>query len=701
MSEVDDPARLAALQDSEILSDHGVPGIDRLLRIARHALDTPTVMFSAIDHDRQVFVGQIGLPESWAEAGQTPLSHSYCQLVVTEDEPLVVTDAVDDARVCDNPATVEASIGAYLGVPVRSPDGHALGSFCAISRSARAWTTQDIDTLTDLAASVEVEIALRRTTDELSEQLAAEQLEHSFEASMASIAAATSRSWTSTDVLKALVKHGEDATRAALISVAVLEDGELHYFHGQGVAEDVARNWVVGSVDDPVPMAHAIKTGETVVLPSAESFTRWPMFVEAVADLGIRSFIAIPIGDTIGRSRAVVALGWAEPIPTLAIPKSVRRLETLLRQGLDRAHSHQTARDHAELLESLVLPDELPNSENLELAGLYRPPTAGQRVGGDLYEAIRRSDGRVALIVADAAGHDLAASRATSRLRTALNMLTLERLRPGQILDYVNTYLINSNVATLITCVYVLVDTEKDEAIIANAGHPQPRLAQANGSVTPIGPTGQQLLGFGPVEYTEERVRFERGDTMTLFTDGLIERRSDPLAVGEAWLERELGKHISVDVNALAAHLVSQIEVLRDDVALLVARHTGSAQTGAKRLDHAMPADQLHLATIRSDLRAWLGGHERTADILLVATELLANARAASAPVDSMVAFTARVANGRVELIVTNRGEPFQLGRTVMPTADTLGGRGLAVSTSLSDVEVTTEPPRVTVTARF
>lgn len=75
------------------------------------------------------------------------------------------------------------------------------------------------------------------------------------------------------------------------------------------------------------------------------------------------------------------------------VPRSVTRLAVLARQGFDRAHSHQAARDHAALLESLVLPDTLPRVPGLDLAGNYLPPMAGQRVGGDLYDAVLRDAG--------------------------------------------------------------------------------------------------------------------------------------------------------------------------------------------------------------------------------------------------------------------------------------------------------------------
>ena len=699
MSAVDDPLRLAALERSGLLGSPETSGVDRLLRIALHAFDVRTAMFCVVDADRQVFVDQIGLPEDWAEAGETPLSHSYCRLVVNEDAPLVVTDAGVDERVRDNPATSEASIGAYLGVPVRAPDGEPLGSFCVMHRMPRAWTADEVAILGDLAASLEVELRLRSTTAELADQLAAEQLERSFEASMAALAAAASSSWTASTLLEVLVRDGQDAAGARLISIAVLDGDNLRYFHGDGVSEDVAEQWIAGSLDDPVPMAHAVKTGDNVVLQTSDAFALWPVFAEAVENLGISSFVALPVGEISGGSRAVVGVGWSHPLSSAAVPRSVLRLGALTRHGLERAHSHQAARSHAELLESLVLPDELPPVEHLDLSGLYLPPTAGQRVGGDLYEVTRRGDGKVALITADAAGHDAEASKATSRLRTALNMLTLEQLSPAAILSYVTTYLKRSNVSTLITCVYALVDVDRGEITVANAGHPQPRLRRSTGAVSAIGPLGQPLLGFRDFEYSETTVSFTSGDLVALFTDGLIERRNAPLERGEAWLESVLSTASTLTAHELAEGLVADLENRADDVAVLVAVHTGPVSGNS--FSHRCRASDLDLAAARHDLAGWLGDDTPNDTILLVATELLTNARTASATDDATVELEASHREGGVRLIVTNQGPAFSLGRIEMPTTSVPGGRGLALVASMCDLEVVSEPPLVRVIAQF
>jgi signal transduction histidine kinase/DNA-binding response OmpR family regulator len=163
---LDDPKRLAALARSG-LPDSGAEGVfDRVSRLAARLLGAPVALLSLVDERRQFFKSLVGLDGPAANARQTPLSHSFCQHVVTSGAPLVVVDAPHDALVCENPAVRDLGVKAYLGVPVRDPDGFVLGSFCVIDHHARAWTDDDIATLEDLASLVMTELALRRENTE-------------------------------------------------------------------------------------------------------------------------------------------------------------------------------------------------------------------------------------------------------------------------------------------------------------------------------------------------------------------------------------------------------------------------------------------------------------------------------------------------------------------------------------------------------
>ncbi len=154
------PARLEALHQSGALDSNHGDRLDRITRLATALLGTPVSLVSLVDFDRQVFVSQAGLPEPWAAQGETPLTHSFCQHVVSDDAPLVVSDARLDPRLQDNMAIGDLNVVAYCGVPLRNSDGLTLGSFCVIDGEPRVWTEADIESVRDLAGLVQVELRL-------------------------------------------------------------------------------------------------------------------------------------------------------------------------------------------------------------------------------------------------------------------------------------------------------------------------------------------------------------------------------------------------------------------------------------------------------------------------------------------------------------------------------------------------------------
>lgn len=156
-----DPDRLLALRATELPDSAPEEAFDRLTRLVQRCLRVPVALVSLVDAERQYFKSAQGLAEPWCSARETPLSHSFCQHVVVRDAPLLVEDARQDPLVRDNLAVADLGVVAYLGVPLRTPAGHVLGSLCAIDGAPRAWTPADLDTLQALADEAMLELAHR------------------------------------------------------------------------------------------------------------------------------------------------------------------------------------------------------------------------------------------------------------------------------------------------------------------------------------------------------------------------------------------------------------------------------------------------------------------------------------------------------------------------------------------------------------
>lgn len=164
MSSIDDPIRLLTLKNSALLDSGREASFDRYTRLASQLLNAPVSLMSLVDRERQYFKSSFGLGEPWVSQCETPLSHSFCKHVVLLREPLVIDDARQHPLVLNNPAIVELGVVAYLGIPLSTPGGQVLGSFCVIDDAPRKWSEREVGIMQDIAAAVMTEIDLRNVS---------------------------------------------------------------------------------------------------------------------------------------------------------------------------------------------------------------------------------------------------------------------------------------------------------------------------------------------------------------------------------------------------------------------------------------------------------------------------------------------------------------------------------------------------------
>ncbi len=165
-----DEDRLEALRRTRLLDTPPEEAFDRLTRLVCRLLGVPAALVSLVDADRQFFKSAVGLPQPWLLRRETSLLHSFCQHVVAGGEPLLVQDATRHPLVSGSLAIPDLGVVAYLGMPLTTADGHALGALCAIDTGPREWTPGDAASLRDLAAVTMGEVTLRRLALEMGER---------------------------------------------------------------------------------------------------------------------------------------------------------------------------------------------------------------------------------------------------------------------------------------------------------------------------------------------------------------------------------------------------------------------------------------------------------------------------------------------------------------------------------------------------
>jgi GAF domain-containing protein len=146
------------LPEHTLLPAEAVEEFDQMAALTRRVLGVPTATVTLVDQNAQIYPGAAGLAPALDAARQTPLPYSYCQFVVTFAEPLVVSDARTHPLLADSPAITENKVIAYAGMPLRDTDNQVIGSLCAIDSEPREWTTEQLETLADLATAVSAQL---------------------------------------------------------------------------------------------------------------------------------------------------------------------------------------------------------------------------------------------------------------------------------------------------------------------------------------------------------------------------------------------------------------------------------------------------------------------------------------------------------------------------------------------------------------
>lgn len=244
-----------------------------------------------------------------------------------------------------------------------------------------------------------------------------------------------------------------------------------------------------------------------------------------------------------------------------------------------QARSRQLA-DQREVAEAIQRAMLEPADVNGTEAVRYLPAEARLAAGGDWYDVIDLPGSITAIVVGDCVGHGLDALTTMAQLRTAARTLILQRHSPSEVLTQLDRVAPSIPGAFMTSMACVVVDRARGSLRYAVAGHP-PTLLLDGASTTWLEAGRGLPLAVDPgVARQEVEIVHEPDAWLVLYTDGLIERRREPLDVGRARLEQAAREcqEMGVDVEQFADHLLARLvpEPPADDVVLVVARLEGA-----------------------------------------------------------------------------------------------------------------------------
>ncbi len=621
--------------------------------------------------------------------------------VMATGRPELVADAVGAAGRDDAPEGFadrlrRLEVISYMSVPLTAR-GALFGALTVMTTtdSGRRYGADDLAMADEMARRAALTIDNARIYEAELEARAAAEREHGRTERLQRVTAALAAALTVEDVARAVVQEAMQALSAVAGAVLLREAGEARVLVATGYPDDVLRVGLRVPVDGHSPLAHVLRAGEELWLEEAADWTRRfapPHEELRAAGIGLPlragGEVVGAIGFRFGRDRRRFSPGDRDLARAMAGQCAL---------ALERVRLYETERHAASVLQRALLPAALPPPASARLAVRYLP-AAGRRSGGDFYDAVELSDGRLSLVVGDVVGHGVEAAAVMGQLRSAWRASALEGADPATTVRRLSRFaerLEGASVAT-VACA-VLAGSEMS---YASAGHPPPLLRHPDGATDYLMDGRGPPLAVSDDAYGTGRIVLEPGSLVLLYTDGVIERHRD-LERGMAELAELVGGGSDDPRDVLAALARAVGPEPADDCALLALRVPDPDAS----LRRVIPSRPSAVRGARVAVRRWLldaGVERRDAEaIVLAASEAVANS------VEHAYAGRPPAQRPGVELEMARDGEDAlsvvvrDHGRWRPPGGEDSGrGRGLMIMRALME-SVEIEPGEEGTTVRM
>ncbi|KQV14602.1 MULTISPECIES: SpoIIE family protein phosphatase [unclassified Kitasatospora] len=511
--------------------------------------------------------------------------------------------------------------------PLKDRAGEVLGlSALVIDITEQYWARRRLAVLNDASLRIGRSLDVTRTAEELAE-----------------VAVEGFSDYVTVDLLESVVQGQEPQPVPPDAPVAFRRTAQLSVV--PGCPESVL---AVGETDvypAGSPPAQALTTGEGAHYRMGDPGMRaWltasPARAESMRRFKIHSMMMVPLrarGVTLGvmhllRHRTADPFGQDD----LLLAEEIAARAAV---SIDNARRYTRERHTALTLQRSLLPARLPQVQALDLAYRYLPAGGGEEIGGDWFDVIALSGGRVALVVGDVVGHGVHASATMGRLRTAVRTLADVDFTPDELLTRLDDLVLRldrergseadaTSGEVGATCLYAVYDPVAGRCDLARAGHPPPILVTPDETAQVVDLPAGPPLGLGGLPFEAARIDLPEGSLLAFYTDGLIEGPGRDIDVGLELLTEAL-RRPAADLEEICDEVLRKVRTdpPADDIVLLLAR---VSTLGADRVrTWQIPADPAAVAGVRraasEQLAAW-GLSDLEFATELIVSELVTNA---------------------------------------------------------------------------
>jgi sigma-B regulation protein RsbU (phosphoserine phosphatase) len=328
------------------------------------------------------------------------------------------------------------------------------------------------------------------------------------------------------------------------------------------------------------------QTGEAVLIADAYSDSRFDPSFDKRSGFKTNSMLCVPM---IHQSKVVGVMTLINKLDGKPFNENDQNLFTifasqaalsienarLLFAAIEKERLDKELQVAAEI-QNLLIPQSIPQSSYLEIAAEYIPC---KEVGGDFYDIIKMDKDRFIFVVADVSGKGIPGALVVSNMQATLHAFLeySDDLLP--VVSRLNEAIIRQTTTDrYITFFIGLYDHKKSSLVYINAGHNPPLLINKKGDMQEL-KTGGIFIGFMPWEYEIEEISFNKGDTLVMYTDGLVEAMDNEEEEFQMTaLKTTIKESLSMNSDQLKQEIINRVNdhigavPLSDDFTLLISR---------------------------------------------------------------------------------------------------------------------------------